>query len=172
MLEANTRPRMLINSGEATLVPGVAGREGGARRALLGAASGLSIAAALAHLWAAPAHLMEWWGYGIFFAATALVQGLYGVVILRWPSRGLFLSGIAVNLGVISLFVSVHTQGMPVGPLAGEVHPVDALGMACTAAEVLLVVALLGLARGFSAVGGVSFRRRSWRSEPAGCFTR
>ena len=47
------------------------------------AASGLSVAAALVHLWATPAHLLDWWAYGAFFLAVALCQGAFAVLLLR-----------------------------------------------------------------------------------------
>ena len=48
-------------------------REAGA--AAVYAASGLSVAAALVHLWATPAHLLDWWAYGAFFLAVAARHG-------------------------------------------------------------------------------------------------
>ncbi len=113
-------------------------------------AAALSLAAAMIHLWVVPDHLGEWWGYGFFFLFVALAQGLYGVVLLRWPERRLLLAGVAGNLALISLFVSMHTAGLPLGPHTGEAHPVDALGISATASELALVLLLLALARGFS----------------------
>jgi hypothetical protein len=92
-------------------------------RILYPAAALLSVVAALAHLWAMPEHFREWWGYGAFFLVVALAQGLYGLGLLRWPSRALFVAGLAGNLAVLGLFGVVHTRGIPFfGPHAGEAH--------------------------------------------------
>ena len=114
-------------------------------------AAALSVVAALAHLWAMPDHFREWWGYGAFFLVAALAQGLYGLGLLRWPSRALFVAGLAGNLAVLGLFGVVHTRGIPFfGPHAGEAHSVDALGLSASTAELALVIALVALARVFS----------------------
>ncbi|CAA9448537.1 MAG: hypothetical protein AVDCRST_MAG02-653 [uncultured Rubrobacteraceae bacterium] len=46
-------------------------------REALRVAAGLSLVAALAHVWAMPEHFAEWWGYGGFFLVVAVAQGLY-----------------------------------------------------------------------------------------------
>ena len=118
------------------------------RELALFVASGLSLATAAIHLWAVPEHLSEWWGYGAFFVAAALLQGLLAVALLRSPSRGLLLSGAFANLGVVALYVVTRTAGIPfVGPHAGEVHVAGALDLTATAAELALVVVLVALAR-------------------------
>ena len=38
-------------------------------------AAALSLLAATIHLWVAPDHLEEWWGYGAFFVVLATAQG-------------------------------------------------------------------------------------------------
>lgn len=113
-------------------------------------AAALSMAAALIHLWATPAHFTEWWGYGSFFVSAALAQGVCGILLLRWPDKRLFYAGIAGNLMIVSLFVAGYTAGMPFGPHAGTVHPVNMLGLSATTAEVLLILTLLTLARGYT----------------------
>ena len=117
------------------------------RASLLYAASGLSWAAALIHLWAAPAHLSEWWGYGAFFLIAALCQGAFAVLLLRWPGRRLALAGAVGNLTLVSLYAATRTAGIPFfGPHAGEIHPVGTIDLICVAAELGLVAALVVLA--------------------------
>src|SRR5215210_1195554 len=121
-----------------TIAEKIAGKTPDGTRAglLLYPAAALSLAAALAHLWAAPHHFQEWWGYGTFFLAVALAQGLFGVALLRWPERRLFLAGIGGNLALVSFYVITRTAGIPfVGPHAGEVHAVGTLDLACVSAE-------------------------------------
>ncbi|QIN81373.1 hypothetical protein GBA63_01090 [Rubrobacter tropicus] len=117
------------------------------REFALFAASGLSLLAAAIHLWAVPEHLFEWWGYGAFFVALSLLQGLFAVALLRRPSRGLLLSGAFANLGVVAFYVTTRTAGIPfIGPHAGEVHAAGALDLTATVAELALAAALVALA--------------------------
>ncbi len=123
----------MSTGSSATLWPGTA----------LHAAAALSLLAAIIHLWVAPEHFEEWWGYGAFFLVCALAQGLYALVLLRLPGRPLFLLGVAGNLTIVILWLVTRTSGIPFfGPHAGEVEEVGTLDLACTLAEVCLVVGL------------------------------
>lgn len=108
-------------------------------------AAALSLSAALIHLWAMPEHFAEWWGYGAFFLAAALAQGVFGVAVLRYPAGLLALAGILDNLFVAGLYLMTRTLGVPLGPLAGAVEEAELLDVAATAAEVGTIVALVAL---------------------------
>jgi len=113
-------------------------------------AAGLSLTAGLIHLWAMPEHLREWWAYGAFFLLVALAQGLFGVALLRWARKPLFLAGIAGNLSIVSLYIVTRTAGVPfIGPHAWHPEEVGTPDLAALTAELLLVVALVALGRGF-----------------------
>lgn len=120
----------------------------------------LSLAAAALHAGLVEDHLGEWWGYGLFFIAASLGQGLYGLILLALPHRPsswdaehwrawrvkLFGVGVAGNVAVIVLYTVTRSVGIPfVGPAAGEVEPVEALGLATKAIEMLTVAGLLVL---------------------------
>lgn len=119
----------------------------------------LSLAAAALHAGLVEEHLREWWGYGLFFILASVAQGVYGLVLLALPSRPdwepaqwrrfrirLFAAGIAGNGAVLVLYTVTRTVGIPFfGPDAGEVEPVDALGLATKAIELLTVLALAWL---------------------------
>ena len=108
------------------------------------AAGVLSLAAGVMHLWAAPEHLAEWWGYGVFFLAAAAAQGLYGLALLRSPGRGLSLLGLYGNLALVSFYVTTRTTGVPFfGPHAGHAEAVGALDLAAVASELGLILALI-----------------------------
>ena len=109
------------------------------------AAAALSLVAALIHLWVAPGHAWLWWGYGVFFLATALAQGLLGVALLRWPVAPLAVAGIGANLAVVLLYVFTRTSGVPLGPHAGKVEDAGILDMTATLTEMGLVVVLVTL---------------------------
>ena len=115
-------------------------------------ASALSVLAALTHLWAMPEHMTEWWGYGAFFLASAVAQGVFATGLMKWPRRSLFLAGIGVNLSILVLYALTRTVGIPLfGPHAGEVEGVGFVDLCATASEVGIVLALGALTmRGFS----------------------
>jgi hypothetical protein len=115
--------------------------------ATLRVVAALSLLAAAIHLWVMPEHLEEWWGSGAFFLVLAVAQGMYGLGLLRWPSRPFLLLGVAGNLAVAILWLVTRTTGIPLlGPHAGEVEGVGVLDLACTLAEVGIVAGLGALA--------------------------
>ena len=115
--------------------------------ATLRAAAALSLLVAPMHLWVVPEHLEKWWGYGAFFVVLAVAQGLYGLGLLRRPSRRFLLLGVAGNLAVAILWLVTRTTGIPLlGPHAGVVERVGVLDLACTLAEVGIVAGLGALA--------------------------
>jgi hypothetical protein len=110
---------------------------------ILRAAATLSMLVAAMHLWVVPEHLQEWWGYGTFFVIVAAAQGLYGLGLLRRPSRPFLLLGVAGNLAIVILWLVTRTTGIPLlGPHAGEVEGVGGLDLACTLGEVGIVAGL------------------------------
>jgi hypothetical protein len=147
-------------------------------RELLRAGAGLSFFAGAAHAAAAPEHLAEWWGYGLFFLLASMAQfylalalavaaraageaeparcaeldGTRDFVMLGLPARAFYLLGVLGNAAVIALYTVTRTVGVPlIGPDAGEVEPVTALGVASKLVEGALIAALLGLLRGGAA---------------------
>jgi hypothetical protein len=126
---------------------GLYASRGTAATLALRAAAALSLLAAAMHLWVVPEHFEEWWGYGAFFVVLAVAQGLYALVLLRWPSRAFLLLGVASNLAVAILWLVTRTTGMPLlGPHAGETEGVGVLDLACTLGEVGIVAGLGALA--------------------------
>jgi FtsP/CotA-like multicopper oxidase with cupredoxin domain len=147
-------------------------------------AAGLSVAAGLLHLVAAPEHLSEWWGYGYFFLASGIGQVLYGQFLFLDSRRSqrFYLVGLVGTLGVIVVYVVSRTIGIPLfGPGAGEVEPVGALDVPSKLVE-LAVVAVLATVLGRSgtteapahhSVGqDVAEPRLPRRDEPAVRFSR
>jgi hypothetical protein len=103
----------------------------------------LSLVAALIHLWVAPEHFEEWWGYGTFFVVATLAQALYAPLLLRWPIRSVLYLGIAGNLAIVALYLITRTLGIPfLGPEAGEPEGVGFADVCATASEVGIAVAL------------------------------
>ena len=111
-------------------------RDAGAAVRAVHAATGLSLAAALIHLWSTPERVPDWRAYGAFFLATALCQGALAALVLRRPEVSTLLAaGIVVNLAVVLVFVLTRTNGAPVGPHAGVVEGAGPSDVAATTAE-------------------------------------
>lgn len=117
------------------------------------AAAGLSLATAMGHLWATPDHFLMWWGYGAFFLAVSLASGLYGVALLRWPGRRLYLAGIWANLAVLLVYLASRTWRVPFGPHAGTLEETGLADMATAVVGMALIIVLVTM------LGGVSRRR-------------
>ncbi len=103
-----------------------------------------SLVAALIHAWVMPEHFEEWWGYGAFFLASTVAQGVLPLVLVRQPRPWHLLAGIAGNLAIIALYVVTRTRGIPLaGPRMGEVEGVGPLDLAATAVEAGLILMLV-----------------------------
>jgi hypothetical protein len=81
----------------------------------------------------------------MFFLVTGVLQALYAVAILRWPSIWLVLGGIAGNLAIVGMYVLSRTDGIPMGPHTGVKEGAGAVDLATTGAEIVLVAVLLTL---------------------------
>lgn len=112
------------------------------------AGTALLMTAGLVHLWMMPGHFGDWWVYGAFYLGAALVQGLFGVALLRWPGQRLAFSGVWINLGIVLVYLLSRTSGLPVGPHAGVAEEAGALDMVATASEVAVIVLLVSMLSG------------------------
>lgn len=120
------------------------------------AAAGLSLAAALIHLWVVPEHLEEWWVYGAFFLVATLAQLLFSVLVLASRSNRLVpLGSIVGNVVLVLLYVVSRTWGMPLGrdwapfnPSVAHLEEPDLLAVVSTAAEIGIIVACVALLPG------------------------
>lgn len=115
---------------------------------LVAGAAMLSLVSGAIHLWLAPAHFEEWWGYGVFFVAAGALQLLF-VIALIWrrrsppyPRRWIMTLGILGNSALVAFYVFTRIVGVPLGPEAGEVESVKLADVVAKMAEVFLVGAL------------------------------
>jgi hypothetical protein len=129
------------------------------------AAGVLFLVAASAHGLLAPAHFAVADVYGLGFVFAATWQAVWGLALAthavnerdagRWHrplAMGLYATGIAGNLALLSFYVWTRTQGIPFGPERGEVEEVAVVDVATKVAEaagaLVLAVLLLRLTRG------------------------
>jgi len=107
------------------------------------AAAALSLLAGLIHLWVAPEHFEEWWGYGVFFLVAGAVQILYAPIVRLRATRIVLLAGTAGNLAIVVLYLLTRTVGIPFfGPEAGEVERFGFVDVCATASELGIAGAL------------------------------
>jgi hypothetical protein len=154
---ARRRPAFVEPSGPTRKAgtPAVSVSRPAARpNAVLYAAAGLSLVAALVHLWVTPEHLEEWWGFGAFFLVCAAAQALYAQLLLRRPNQAILLLGVAGNLAVVILWLVTRTTGIPLfGPHAGEV---EEAGRGCQSGY--MAPAVLGIGPGVPLVALIRAR--------------
>lgn len=89
------------------------------RTATIGCAL-LSVGAAVIHFAVLGEHWQEWWGYGLFFGASAWLQLAWAAVVASRPSRPILLTGAVGNLAIAALWLLTRTAGIPLGPASGE----------------------------------------------------
>lgn len=85
-------------------------------------------------------HFNEYTLFGIFFLAVAWFQALWAVLVVKSHDRRLLLSGLAVNTGVVVIWVWSRTAGLPIGPEPGVAEQVGAADAISTALEALILV--------------------------------
>lgn len=100
-----------------------------------------SVGAGIIHFAVAPVHWVNWIPAGLFFAAIAVAQLVWAYFAWTRPTVPVLGIGIAVNVGLVALWVSAHTSGPPLGPGAGHPEPVTAAGIA---AQLLQCYVIMG----------------------------
>jgi hypothetical protein len=111
----------------------------------LAVAAASGVAAAI-HAAAIGPHLEESRLFAAAFAAMALAQGAWVVLVLVEPSRRRYLAGAGLNGAVVLGWLLSRTVGLPVGPHPGVPEPVGAMDATAALAELLAVVGSLVLA--------------------------
>src|SRR3954454_5570180 len=114
-------------------------------RGTLATVAGLSLVAAAIHVKVAPEHFGEWWGYGAFFVVSAIAELALVWMLARRPAQWVVQAGIWGSLATLLMYLVSRTAGIPVGPEAGVVEEVEALGIVASCAEAALLVLLCGL---------------------------
>lgn len=116
----------------------------------------LSIGAAVIHFAVLGEHWQEWWGYGLFFGASAWLQLAWAATVAWRPSRSMLLLGAAGNLAVAALWLLTRTAGIPLGPASGETEDAAFIDTLASAFE-------LAIALGASAIALSHFERLTLR---------
>jgi hypothetical protein len=128
--------------------PPLTGAAGASPRAMEAVALAAAVASGVAgaiHAGAIGPHLGESRLFAAAFAAMAVAQGGWMVLVLVEPSRRRYLAGGGLNGVVVLIWLLSRTVGLPVGPDPGVAEPVGALDAIATLAELLAVLGSLVL---------------------------
>jgi hypothetical protein len=103
-------------------------------------------------------HFQEWWGYGVFFLATAICLIVFGLALITdaidaryMPGdvgrirRLMYALGAFGNASILGLYVLTRTAGIPLGPGSGSVESVGVVDVVAKTAELLAVAGLVVL---------------------------
>jgi hypothetical protein len=95
--------------------------------------------AAAIHYAVVAEHFDEWWGFGIFFVASAVAQLVWAVVVVASPSRFLIWVGVIGNAATVVLWVVTRTVGTLVGPEPATPEPIGLADSVATVFELTIV---------------------------------
>src|SRR5438270_2931617 len=131
----------------------------GYSRALLYPSAILTLGAAAIHFAVAPAHLDEYLPFGLFFLALGVAQVALALATALRPARRLFIGAALGTLGVLTLWLTSRTVGLPLGPAPWRPEEIGFTDVICAALEALSIPLFLLLAVRRPRSGA----RRSWR---------
>ena len=102
--------------------------------------------AAAIHYAVAAEHFDEWWGFGVFFVASAVAQLVWAVVVVASRSRFLIWVGVIGNAAIVVLWFVTRTVGTLIGPEPATPEPIGLADSVATAFELTIVGAGMWLA--------------------------
>jgi len=100
-----------------------------------------AMGAAAIHYAVVAEHFDEWWGFGLFFVASAVAQLVWAVVIVASRSQLLIWFGVIGNAAIVVLWVVTRTVGTLIGPEPAAPEPIGLADSVATAFELTIVVA-------------------------------
>jgi hypothetical protein len=104
--------------------------------------------AAAIHYAVVAEHFDEWWGFGLFFVASAVAQLVWAAVVVASRSRFIIWVGVIGNAAIVVLWVVTRTVGTLVGPELDTPEPIGLADSVATGFEITIVVAGTWLAWG------------------------
>ena len=96
--------------------------------------------AAAIHYAVVAEHVEEWWGFGLFFVASAVAQLAWAVAVVASRSRALIWAGVVGNAAIVVLWIVTRTAGTLVGPEPATPEPIALADSVATVFEVTIVV--------------------------------
>ncbi|HEV2982602.1 MAG TPA: hypothetical protein VGX51_14330 [Solirubrobacteraceae bacterium] len=117
-----------------------------ARETVLVLTAALVFIDGLIHIGAAVDHFEEFHLYAAAFGVLAAVQIAWAAMLARQPSRRVLLAGCAFSAGVIAMWATSRTVGVPIAPQPWRPEPVGVADLVETLGETVTVVAVLSVA--------------------------
>ena len=110
------------------------------------------VSSAVIHLAVTPAHMREYFAFGVFFIVAAVAQLGAALWCRRRASRASTLVALALSAVIAAVWLVSRTTGLPIGPEAGEAEAIGLADVVSTVYELMSVVAagalVVGLGRG------------------------
>jgi hypothetical protein len=100
-----------------------------------------SLIAAGVHSAVCPEHFHEAFRFGVFFVIASLAQTGWALLLVRQPSRAMFVLGVVGNLGTVGLWTLTRTVGLPFH--LAEVEAVGVVDVIATTAELVTIASCL-----------------------------
>jgi 4-amino-4-deoxy-L-arabinose transferase-like glycosyltransferase len=100
----------------------------------------VSVVTAVIHFAVAGEHFQEYWVFGVFMLAVAVLQGLWAIAVINRPGRALLAGGAVLNAAVVGVYILTRTVGDMIGPTPHEVEPFGFGDGLCTVLEAVIVV--------------------------------
>ena len=110
-------------------------------------AAGFSLLAAAIHVAVMPEHVHESWLFAAAFGLMAVAQALWGAAILAAPSKLGYGVGAVINGGIVVLWVTSRTVGLPVGPHHWTPESISFADLTATTCELIVVAVAVSLGR-------------------------
>lgn len=120
-----------------------------------------STAAAGVHGAVGPTHFHELFLFGLFFAATAVAQVVWSILMVLHPTRPLLVVGIASNAALLGLWLVTRTLGLPFG-LMPTPEAVGLWDLCCAAWEIAIVTIGIDILRNHPAAPLRTRRYDDW----------
>ena len=95
--------------------------------------------AAAIHYAVAAEHFDEWWGFGVFFVASAVAQLVWAVVVVGSRSPFVIWLGVIGNAAIVVLWIVTRTVGTLIGPEPATPEPIGLADSVATAFELTIV---------------------------------
>jgi hypothetical protein len=125
--------------------------------------AGVSWSAAFVHGAVTGAHFAEYWLFGLFFVAVAILQFAWGAWVYQDPRPERLWLGAVGNLLVVLVWTASRIVGLPLGPDAWHPEAVGFVDVMATLDELGIVLMAVGLLLKPRAFEGVA-RRHLWES--------
>jgi hypothetical protein len=105
----------------------------------------ISVVTAVIHFAVSGEHFQEYWAFGVFMLAVAVLQTLWALAAVNGAGRALLVGGVVLDAVVVGVYILTRTVGDTIGPTPHDVEPIGFGDGLCTILEGVIVVGCLWL---------------------------